>query len=176
MVHALTKFGRYKRVAVWGGAFGCTILFVAIGYLLRQLNVVFNPVPWASIQVISSFLSFIIAANVLVRFLGTDNRTSLILGSTFGLIGFIQLAGIIEFNYQLSAKAMRLHVSLPLFSWMIGQTLLAMFLLLAFPIEKWLPWPRQRRRIVFAVMSVVAAAGYLVTTTYLVLLSRLATN
>lgn len=176
MVDALTKFRRYKRGALWGGAVGCTILFVATGYLLRQLNVVFNPVPWASVQVISSFLSFSIAANVLVRFLGTDNRTSLILGSTFGLIGFIQLAGIVELHYRLSTNAMRLHVSLPLFSWMIGQTLLAVFLLLAFPIEKWLPWPRQRKKTVFAVMSVVGAAGYLIATTFLALLSKLATN
>src|ERR1017187_7137635 len=110
MVHALTKLGRYKRGAVWGGAFGCTILFVAIGYLLRQLNVVFNPVPWASVQIISSFLSFSIAANVLVRFLGTDNRTSLILGSTFGLIGLIQIAGIIELHHEFSISATRLDI------------------------------------------------------------------
>jgi diguanylate cyclase (GGDEF)-like protein len=59
---------------------------------------------------------------------------------------------------------------------MIGQTLLAVFLLLAFPVEKWLPWPRQRKKTVFAVMSVVAAAGYLIATTFLALLSRLAVS
>ena len=176
MIDAFAKFGRYKRVALWLGVFGCPILFVLIGYLLRQLNVVFNPVPWASVQVISSFLCFSIAANVLVRFLGTNNRNSLILGSTFGLIGFIQLAGIIELHYRLLPHAMRLHASLPLSAWMIGQSLLAVFLLLAFSIEKWLPWPRQRRRTIFAVISVVAAAGYLITTIFLALLSKLATN
>jgi diguanylate cyclase (GGDEF)-like protein len=176
VVHALTKFRQYKLTAVWGGAFGCITLLIGIGYLLRQLNVVFNPVPWASVQIISSFLSFSIAANVLVQFLGTDNRTSLFLGSTFGLIGFIQLAGIIELHYELPMKAMSLHAYHPLFSWMIGQTLLAVFLLLAFPIEKWLPWPRQRKKVVFAVMTVVAAAAYLTATTFFVLLPRLAIN
>jgi diguanylate cyclase (GGDEF)-like protein len=170
------KLGRYTRAALWFGAIGCTILFIAIGFLLRQLHVVFNPVPWASVQVISSFLSFIIAVNALVRFLGTHNRISLVLGSTFALIGFIQLVGIVELHFRLSTNAMRLHLSLPLFSWMIGQTLLGVLMLLAFPIERWLPWPRQRRRIVFAVISVVAAAGYLITIIYLALLSKLPTN
>jgi diguanylate cyclase (GGDEF)-like protein len=174
MKQALTKVSGYKRAALWSGAFVCTILFITIGYLLRQSNIVFNPVPWASVQVISSVLTFSIAVNVLVRFLGTDNRTSLILGSTFGLIGLIQLAGIIELHYQSSASAARLHVSLPLFSWMIGQTLLAVFLLLAFPIEKWLPWPRQRRNTVFAIIGVVAVAGYLIAATFLFALPRLA--
>ena len=157
--------------------FVSAIVFVLIGYALRRVNIVFNPVPWASIQVISSFISFSIAANVLVRFLGTNNRTSLLLGSTFGLLGFIQLAAIAEFHHrEVAAAPAQLHFSPPLFSWMIGQTLLAVILLLAFPLEKWLPWPRQRRRIIIATTSVVVAAGYLISATYLAILPRLAAN
>jgi len=142
-----------------------------LGSLLLRLNIEFNPVLWASIQIISSFLSFSIAANVFVRFLGTDNRTALLLGSAFGVIGLAEIAGIIELHRQSSAVAPQ-HAS-SLISWMISQTLLAVILLLAFPVDKWLPWPRQRRKTVFAVLSIVVAAGYLVTVTFLALLPRL---
>jgi diguanylate cyclase (GGDEF)-like protein len=173
MVHILKKLDRFRLAAQCIGALAGALLFILVGYLLRQIDIVFNPVPWASVQLISSFLTFIIAANVLVRFLGTDNRTSLILGSTFGLLGFIQIAGIIELHHQLGASASNLQASVPSFTRMIGQTLLALFLLIGFSIEKRLPWPRQRRKVVLAVMSVVAAACYLITVTYMALLSKL---
>jgi diguanylate cyclase (GGDEF)-like protein len=172
----LRRITRGKQLALWAAALTCMVLFIAAGYLLRRINVVFNPVPWASVQVISSFLAFGIAANVVVRFLGTNNRTSLILGSTFGLIGFIQLIGILELHHRFDTIALHPRVSLPLFSGIIAQTLLAVFLLLAFPIERRLPWPRQRKKTVIAVTSVVAAAAYLIAITYLAVLPRLAGN
>jgi diguanylate cyclase (GGDEF)-like protein len=174
--HQLTQLRRYRQIGIWTLALVLSGSFIVVGYLLRQINVVFNPVPWASVQVIASFLAFGIAANVLVRFLGTNNRTSLLLGSTFGVIGFIQIVGIIELHHRFATLPARPSVSLPLFSGIIGQTLLAVLLLLAFPIERRLSWPRQRRKTVIAVASLVAVATYLIAITYLALLPRLAAN
>ncbi len=60
---------------------------VVLGHFLRQLNIVFNPLAWSSAEIISALLSFTIAASVLVRYYGTGNRVSLLLGLTFGVTG-----------------------------------------------------------------------------------------
>ena len=66
---------------------------VVLGHFLRQLNIVLNPLAWSSAEIISALLSFTIAASVLVRYYGTGNRVSLLLGLTFGVTGFIHLGG-----------------------------------------------------------------------------------
>ncbi len=149
----------YTRRALPAVAIGCAaIAFIVMGHLLRQIDIVFNPMLWASVQVISAFLSFGIAANVLVRFVGTGDRVSLILGSGFTLAGFMQLFSIVALYYRSSLSSL---------SWMIGQTLLAMLLLAAYTIEDRLPWPRQPKKIVLAVMIAAVAAGYLIAITFL---------
>jgi diguanylate cyclase (GGDEF)-like protein len=167
-VAIVTNLRRYTRLAfqslVLGGV---AVALVVVGYLLRQLNVVFNPALWASIQLIASFLSFSIAANVLVRFLGTGDRASLILGSGFVLGGCTELAGIIAFYSQSSDVSARAQASLSPILWMIAETLLAILLLLAFSIDEWLTWPRQPKRVVLAVVTFVLATGYLIAITFL---------
>src|SRR5512135_2953136 len=70
---------------------------VVLGHFLRQLNIVLNPLAWSSAEIICALLSFTIAASVLVRYYGTGNRVSLLLGLTFGVTGFIHLGAIFEF-------------------------------------------------------------------------------
>lgn len=160
---------RVKRLPAWllGAASCCAI--VGFGYLLREFNLVFNPVLWTSLQVLCAFLSFTIAANVLPRFVATGDRPSLMLASAFVLGGLIQLAGIVEFYYRFTAVAQPLHMSLAWLSWMTWQMLLGLLLIAAFPIEKRLPWPRQPKKNVFAVLNVVAAAACLVVLVVLAL-------
>src|SRR5712692_11638482 len=71
-------------------------LFV-IGHFLRQINIVVNPLVWSSAQIIIALLSFTIAANVLVRYHGTGDRVSLLLGLAFAVSGMIHLVAILEF-------------------------------------------------------------------------------
>jgi diguanylate cyclase (GGDEF)-like protein len=130
---------------------GCVIV---TGHFLRQFGLTLNPVLWASADIIAALLGFTIAANILVRYHGTGDRLSLLLGAAFGLDGLIQLAGIVELQRELLKPANAMRV--PLY-WMAGGTLLGVLLLAALGLDKWLPWPRESNRTIFAVLSVVAA-------------------
>ena len=138
---------------------------VVMGHFLRQLNIVLNPLAWSSAEIISALLSFTIAASVLVRYYGTGNRVSLLLGLTFGVTGFIHLGAIFEFYGHFLKPSEQVRVPV---SWMIGQTLLGLLLLVACVINKWLPWPRDPRKNVVALSSIVVSATCLVAATYLI--------
>ncbi len=155
-----------KRVARVAGltVLGCGGLAV-LGLFLRQLNVVVNPLVWSSAQIISALLSLTIAANVLVRYHGTGNRVSLLLGLTFAVTGIIHLAAIFEYYHHFQPRAERFRVPL---SWMVGQTLLGLLFLLAYFINKNLPWPREQKRNIFAMLGIVIAASCLVSIAFLI--------
>ncbi len=158
------------RIA-WIATLACGGLFV-LGHLLRQLSIVVNPLVWSSAQIITALLSFTIAANVLVRYHGTGNRVSLLLGVTLAVSGIIHLIAILErYRRFLSLEE---NFRAPL-SWMVGQTILGLIFLFAYSIDKHLPWPRELRRNIFAVVrfafdSVLVwvagmnAAGHLIAT------------
>src|SRR3984957_2567660 len=141
---------------------------VVLGHFLRQLNIVLNPLAWSSAEIISALLSFTIAASVLVRYYGTGNRVSLFLGLTFGVTGIIHLGAIFEFydHYLKHSEQARVPVS-----WMIGQTLLGLLLLVACVINKWLPWPRDLGKNFIALSSIVAGATCVVAAIFLIFLS-----
>jgi len=162
IVEGLKTLRRVVRVA-WFVTLACGGLFV-LGHFLRQINVIVNPLVWSSAQIITALLSFTIAANVLVRYHGTGNRVSLLLGLTFAASGMIHLVAILEFYRNFLARAVESRVPL---SWMVGQTLLGLIFLFAYAVDKHLPWPRELRRNFFAVMAIVAAASCLVTMVFL---------
>jgi diguanylate cyclase (GGDEF)-like protein len=138
---------------------------IALGHFLRQLNIVLNPLAWSSAEIISALLSFTIAASVLVRYYGTGNRVSLLLGLTFGVTGIIHLGAIFEFYDHFLKPAEQVRVPV---SWMIGQTLLGLLLLVACVMNKWLPWPRDPGKNVIALSSIVVSATCLVAGAFLI--------
>ena len=146
------------------GLLSCGCLMV-LGHFLRQLNIVVNPLVWSSQEIISALLSFTIAANVLVRYHGTGNRVSLLLGVTFGIGGFIHLGAIFEFYYHFVAQSQEFRVPL---SWMVGQTLQGLLFLVAYALNKKLPWPREPQRNIFAVLTTMVCASCLITAVFLV--------
>jgi diguanylate cyclase (GGDEF)-like protein len=148
----------------WVAIVGCSAAIV-IGHLLRQLNIVLNPLAWSSAEIISALLSFTIAASVLVRYFGTGNRISLLLGLTFGVTGIIHLGAIFEFYDHFLKPAEQIRVPV---SWMIGQTLLGLLLLVTCVINKWLPWPRDPGKNVVALSSIVLSATCIVAATFLI--------
>ncbi len=97
----LEKWGRVEH-PWWLACVACTGA-VVLGHLLRQLDIVFNPLAWSSAEIISALLSITIAASVLVRYYGTGNRISLFLGLTFAVTGVVHLGAIFEFYNHLSA-------------------------------------------------------------------------
>ena len=142
---------------------GCVTL---IAHFLRQLGLSFNPVLWAGAEIIAALLGFTIAANILVRFHGTEDRFSLFLGAAFGLDGLIQLSGIVQLHGESLSGTTTVRV--PIY-WMAGGTLLGVLLLAALALDKWLPWPRQSSRTILAVLSVVGAIAGMMGLLFLVL-------
>jgi diguanylate cyclase (GGDEF)-like protein len=150
MIKASTK----SNLRIFPAGLALSIGVIVIGHFLRQLGLTFNPVLWASADIIAALLGFTIAANILVRYHGTGDRFSLFLGAAFGLDGLIQLSGIVELHGELLIPVNTVRV--PLY-WMAGGTLLGVLLLAGIELDKWLPWPRESKRTIFAVLSVVAA-------------------
>src|SRR5258708_29237747 len=147
----------------WLAVVACTAV-VVLGLFLLQLNIVLNPLAWSSAEIISTLLSFTIAASVLVRYYVMVNRVSLLLGLTFGVTGIIHLGAIFEFYDHFLKPSEQVRVPV---SWMIGQTLLGLLLLVACVINKWLPWPRDPGKNVVAISSIVVSATCLVAWTFL---------
>ena len=158
-VKDLRRVGR----AWWLALVACTGA-VVLGHFVRQLNIVLNPLAWSSAEIISALLSFTIAASVLIRYYGTTNRISLLLGLTFGVTGVIHLGAIFEFYDHFLKRTEQLQVPV---SWMIGQTLLALLLLVACVINRWLPWPRDPSKNMVAISSIVVSATIMVAATFL---------
>src|ERR1700676_3780753 len=163
---ALERLKNLRRVdRPWWLGVGASTGAVVMGHFLRQLNIVLNPLAWSSAEIISALLSFTIAASVLVRYYGTGNRVSLFLGLTFGVTGIIHLGAIFEFYDHFLKPSEQVRVPV---SWMIGQTLLGLLLLVACVINKWLPWPRDPGKNVLALSSIVVSATCLVAVTFLI--------
>jgi diguanylate cyclase (GGDEF)-like protein len=138
---------------------------VLLGHFLRQLNTVLNPLAWSSAEIISALLSLTIAANVLVRYYGTGNRVSLLLGLTFGVTGVIHLGATFEFYHHFLDRAEQFRVPV---SWMVGQTLLGLLLLIAYAINKKMPWPRDARKNIVAALAIVVSASCLIALPFLI--------
>src|SRR6202049_4912626 len=163
----LARLNTLRRVERpwWLAVVACTGA-VVVGHFLRQLDIVFNPLAWSSAEIISALLSFTIASSVLVRYYGTGNRVSLLLGLTFGVTGIIHLGAIFEFYDHFLKPAEQVRVPI---SWMIGQTLLGLLLLVACVLKNGAPGPRDPGKNVVPISSIVVSATCLVAGTFLIL-------
>src|SRR3989441_5914844 len=110
-------------------------------------------------------LSFCYAANALVRFRGTHDRTALILAFGFVLSGIIETVGYFGLNDSLAADPMALS-RIPM-GWMVSRTLLAVLLLAAVAVERYMPTARQPSKETAAALLVVALAAYTTSAAFL---------
>src|SRR5256714_14956957 len=133
----------HKRVLVTSGA-ASFALFLAVVFYLRQISVAGTPQGYLYLEVGGTLVSFCYAANALVRFRGTHDRTALILAFGFVLSGIIETIGYFGLNDQLQVGNISLQ-SIPM-GWMVSRTLLAVMLLAAILVERYLPTARQPSR------------------------------
>ena len=141
------------------------VLFFALIFSLRHIDSAGSPQIYLYLEVGGTLLSFCYAANALVRFRGTHDRTALILA-----FGFV-LSGIIEtFNYfglselLASGPAALSHVPM---GWMVSRTQLAVLLLAAIAVERYIPTARQPSKETAGAMLVVTLATYLTSAAFL---------
>ena len=140
-------------------------IFPALMVELRQANLAGSPQTYFYLEVGGTLLSFCYAANALVRFRGTHDRTALILAFGFVLSGIIETVGYFGLNEALASG----HVDLsrvPM-GWMVSRTLLAVLLLAAVGVERYMPTARQPSRETAGALLVVAIAAYVTSAAFL---------
>ena len=83
-------------------------LFLAAVFYLRQISVAGSPQSYLYLEVGGTLLCFSYAANALVRFRGTHDRTALILAFGFVLSGIIETVSCFGLNDSLISGALAL--------------------------------------------------------------------
>lgn len=162
----ITGFLRWDRGRHFALVYGAMLaLFLAAVLYTRYAHVYGNPTTYLYLEVGGSLLSFCYAANALVRFRGTHDRVALILAFGFVLSGMIETVGYFGLNELLRSGQMALsHVPM---GWMVGRTLLAVLLLAALAVERFLPTSRQPSRETAGALFVVAAAAYITSAAFI---------
>jgi len=144
---------------------GLAFLFFGAIFYLRQAAISGFPEIYLYLEVGGTLLSFCYAANALVRFRGTHDRTALILAFGFVLSGIIETVGYFGLNDVLQAGPAAL-TRIPM-GWMVGRTILAVFLLSAIAVERYIPNARQPSKETAGALLVVAIATYLTSAAFL---------
>jgi diguanylate cyclase (GGDEF)-like protein len=140
-------------------------LFFAAIFYLRYAGVFGTPQTFLYLEVGGTLISFCYAANALVRFRGTHDRTALILAFAFVLSGIIETVGYFGLNDRLQTGHAVL-TSVPM-GWMVSRTILAVLLLAAIGVEHFIPTARQPSRETAGAFLVVAIAAYLTSAAFL---------
>jgi diguanylate cyclase (GGDEF)-like protein len=152
------------RLPIIGYCLFLALIFGAVLYT-RFAHVVGSPTGYLYLEVGGSLLCFCYAANALVRFRGTHDRIALILAFGFVLSGMIETIGYFGLNALLRTGQVALsHVPM---GWMVGRTLLAVLLLAALAVERFLPTSRQPSRETAGALFVVAAAAYITSAAFI---------
>ena len=139
-------------------------LFVLLAaYWLRRITLEPDAILQGYLLVISGLLAFVFAAVTLVRFQGTQDRISLILGAGFLLSGAILTATSVLFFQFLPDASTRLLWA-PV-AWWIGRIVLAFLLVVALLVEHFLPRSRHTRREIAGALLTVIALTYTLAAT-----------
>jgi diguanylate cyclase (GGDEF)-like protein len=134
------------------------LLFFAMWLRLVPLEP--DPVLQGYLQVTTGLLAFVFAAVTLVRFQGTQDRISLILGAGFLLSGTILAASSLLF-FQFQQEQVQLRWA-PV-SWWVSRIVLALLFVVALLVEHFLPRSRHPRREIAGAILTVMASTYLIT-------------
>ena len=136
------------------------LIFVA-AFWLRRTPLEPDAVLQGYLQAITGLISFVFAAVTLVRFQGTQDRISLILGSGFLLSGAVLSASSVLF-FQFSREAAMSFLWAPV-AWWASRMVLALLLVVALVVERLLPRSRHPRMEIAGALLTVIGLTYLIT-------------
>jgi len=135
--------------------FGVFLFVVLAACWLRRITLQPDAILQGYLQIVSGLLAFVFAAVTLVRFQGTQDRISLILGAGFLLSGVVLTATSVLF-FQFFPDASLRFLWAPI-AWWLGRMVLALLLLVALLVERFLPRSRHpRQEIAGALLTVIA--------------------
>jgi diguanylate cyclase (GGDEF)-like protein len=148
-----------------------TALFHAVAFIgvllvafwLRGKSLQADAVLQGYLQVMTGLLAFVFAAVTLVRFQGTQDRISLILGVGFMVSGAVLTATSVLF-FQLLREAPLEFLWAPV-AWWESRMLFALLLIVALLVERFSPRSLHPRRELVGALVTVISASYLITAT-----------
>ena len=141
-------------------ASGFVVLFF-LAMWLRAVPLQSDPILQGYLQVTTGLLAFVFAAVTLVRFQGTQDRISLILGSGFLLSGTLLTASSVLFFQFLQETPVHLRWA-PVSLW-VGRIVLGLLLVVALLVEHFLPRSRHPRMEIAGALLTVVALTYVIT-------------
>jgi diguanylate cyclase (GGDEF)-like protein len=150
-----------SRVApILASVSGFIVLFF-FAMWLRVVPLEPDPVLQGYLQVTTGLLAFVFAAVTLVRFQGTQDRISLILGAGFLLSGTILTASsLLFFQFQQNTPV---ELRWAPVSWWVSRVVLALLFVVALLVEHFLPRSRHPHREITGALLTVMASTYLIT-------------
>src|SRR5713226_9502613 len=151
--------GRREATLLYWHLAGFALVFV-IAVSSRRLLISADPILFGYLQVTIGLLAFVFAAVALVRFQGTQDRISLILGAGFLLSGTVVSASSVLF-FQLGDKP--LQVAWAPVVWWMSRMLLAVLLVVALLVNKFVPRSRHPKREIALALFTVIGFTYLIT-------------
>lgn len=154
-----------RALIVFGACLAVLAIYPAVMMELRHASFAGSPQAYLYLEVGGTLVSFCYAANALVRFRGTHDRTALILSFGFVLSGIIETVGYFGLNDALASGHVNLS-RIPM-GWMVSRTLLAILLLAALAVERYMPTARQPSRETAGALFVVAIAAYVTSAAFL---------
>ena len=163
--HIVGFLRRERSRVLITSAVALACLFFGVIFYLRQAAVSGSSEAYLYLEVGGTLISFCYAANALVRFRGTHDRTALILAFGFVLSGIIETVGYFGLNSVLQAGPVAL-TRIPM-GWMVGRTILAVLLLSAIAVERYIPTARQPSKETAGAVLVVVVAAYLTSLSFL---------
>ena len=157
---ALIKSPNRGRIAPVLASVAGFIVLLFFAMWLRVVPLEPDPVLQGYLQITTGLLAFVFAAVTLVRFQGTQDRISLILGAGFLLSGTILAASSLLF-FQFQQEQVQLRWA-PV-SWWVSRIVLALLFVVALLVEHFLPRSRHPRREIAGALLTVMASTYLIT-------------
>jgi diguanylate cyclase (GGDEF)-like protein len=137
------------------------LLIFVVAFWLRRTPMQPDAVLQGYLQAITGLFSFVFAAVTLVRFQGTQDRISLILGSGFMLSGAVLMASSVLF-FQFSQVTPVSLLWAPV-AWWASRMVLALLLVVALVVERLLPRSRHPRLEIAGALLTVVALTYVIT-------------
>src|SRR6266853_1376226 len=152
-----------SNTAIFLAHVGAFLFVVLAAYWLRRIALQPDAILQGYLQIVSGLLAFVFAAVTLVRFQGTQDRISLILGAGFLLSGAVLTATSVLF-FQFFPDAPLRFLWAPI-AWWLGRMVLALLLIVALLVERFLPRSRHPRREIAGALLTVIALTYVLAAT-----------
>jgi len=147
------------KVVLWH-VLGFLLAFFA-AHWLRPFSLEPDPVLQGYLQVITALLAFVFSALAFVRFQGTQDRISLILGGGYLLSGAVLSASSVLF-FQFSQDSPARATWAPV-AWWLSRMTLALLLLVALLAERFIPRSRHTKSEIAGALMAVIGFTYLIT-------------